>query len=137
MSGANPLKSYIQRNITAKRKINPITSLAFQKALNVISLSSINFIKQYYILFLHSLKMLNLQICAFFEWLPIITNQILMLYGSNTFGRGGIFIVPHMLWHGTAPFSRLLHVQLVRRCVQPILTRIPMVHFNIHITILY
>jgi hypothetical protein len=35
----------------------------------------------------------------------------------------------------TAPFSRLLHVQLVRRCIQPILTRIPTVHCNIHINI--
>jgi hypothetical protein len=46
------------------------TSLAFQKALNVISLVSINFIKhkkeaiQFYILLQYSLKMLNLHICA-------------------------------------------------------------------------
>jgi hypothetical protein len=86
------------------------TSLAFQKVLNVISLVSINFIKhkkkdiQFYILLPYSLKILNLHICASSQWFSIISNQVYILCESNTFGQGGIFIVPHMLWHGTSVF---------------------------------
>jgi hypothetical protein len=51
----------------------------------------------------------------------------------RAFEQGGIFIVPHLLWHGTSvspvssegppPFSRLL--RHTRRCGGSILTRIP------------
>jgi hypothetical protein len=131
--------------ITSKTHI--VTSLAFQKALNVISLVSIYFIKhkkediQFFILFLHSLKMLNLHICASFEWLSIISNQIYLLCGSNTFGLGGIFFraTPAVAWglsfsgliRRSTPVCRLL--RLVRGWVGPIVTWIPTVHCNIHI----
>jgi hypothetical protein len=64
----NGLKKILQKK-TIKR-ISEVKSLASQKALNFISLVSINFMKhkkediQFYILLPYSLNMLNLHICA-------------------------------------------------------------------------